>query len=102
MAMCVVARLRFVREPTIRPNLRGAQHRPAGAEDDADGLVVVEDEGEAGHGSHVPRLLDSTLPKQTACHGLLRATCCRASFYGGGGMSACETGRYSGGFAVRR
>src|SRR6266536_4393722 len=52
MAMGVIphALLRLIREPAVRPDLRRAEHAPASAQDDADRLVVVEDEGQACHG----------------------------------------------------
>jgi hypothetical protein len=42
MAMRVVATLGLVREPAVRPDLRRAQHLPAGPQNDTDRLGVVE------------------------------------------------------------
>ena len=48
MPVGVVAILAFIREPAVRPDLGGAQHLRAGAQDDAHGLIV-ENEWETGH-----------------------------------------------------
>ena len=47
MSMRVVsaARLGFVREPTVGPDLGGAEHLTTGPQDDTDRLVVVDNEG---------------------------------------------------------
>src|SRR5689334_6874180 len=57
MSMGVVsaARLGLVREPTVGPDLGGAEHLATGPQDDSDRLVVVEDEGQAGHEEAVAR-----------------------------------------------
>jgi len=40
VAVRVVARFAFVREPTVSPNLSWTKHPTPGLQDDADGLVV--------------------------------------------------------------
>jgi len=44
VAVRVVARFAFVREPTVSPNLSRTKHPTPGLQDDADGLVVVQDQ----------------------------------------------------------
>src|SRR6266498_5131299 len=48
VAVRVIARLSLIREPTVCPDLRRAEHLPAGVQNDAERLVV-ENEGETRH-----------------------------------------------------
>src|SRR5690242_19526898 len=55
LGMVTAARLGLVHEPTVGPDLGGAEHLATGPQDDTDRLVVVEDEGQAGHEEAVAR-----------------------------------------------